>query len=128
VAGSKILIVEDEMIAALDLRTELRRLGYRVTALAKSGEEAVRLAQESDPDLVLMDLKLAGAMDGVEASRRIQELTRIPVVYLTANPDVFVRNPSQMQESYICLSKPFSIPDLQAVMDVALQQGRRPGA
>ncbi len=115
-----ILIVEDEMITAVDLRNQLRHLGYEVSGLAKSGEEAVRLSQELDPDLVLMDVNLSGAMDGVEASRRIQETRRIPIVYLTAYPNVFVRTPTDMQEPCLCLSKPFSVPTLQAVIEIAL--------
>ncbi len=118
--GSKILIVEDEMITALDLRNELCRLGYQVTGLANSGEEAMRLAAQSNPDLVLMDVKLKGPMDGIETSRRIQELAPVPVVYLTANPNAFIRTPSEMQKPYMCVSKPVSIPDLQAVIKIAL--------
>ncbi len=117
----KILIVEDEMITALDLRHQLHRLGYQVSAVAKSGEEAVRLSEELHPDLVLMDVNLEGAMDGIEASRRIQATARIPVVYLTAYPNLFVRTPSQMQQPYLCLSKPFSVPDLQVVLNIALE-------
>jgi CheY-like chemotaxis protein len=120
----KILIVEDEMITALDIRNQLCRLGYQVSALAKSGDEAVRLSSELDPDLILMDVNLAGPMNGIEASRRIQENKYVPVVYLTAYPDVFVRNPSKMQCPYLCLSKPLSIPDLRAVVDIALDHGR----
>lgn len=121
VDGRKILIVEDEMITAFDLGNQLRRLGYRVSALAKSGEEAVRLAAELDPDLVIMDVNLAGAMNGIEASRRIQETRRIPVIYLTAYPNVFIRTPAQMQQPYLCVSKPFSVPELQTVIDIALR-------
>ena len=115
-----ILIVEDEMITALDLRNQLVRLGYEVSALAKSGEEAVRLSKELNPDLVLMDVNLAGVMNGVEASRQIQAARSIPVIYLTAFPKVFLENPSQMQQPYLCLSKPVSIPDLKFVLGLAL--------
>ncbi len=108
------------MITALDLRNQLRRLGYEVSALATSGEEAVRLSEELHPDLILMDVNLAGPMDGVEASRRVQRTKRIPVIYLTAYPNVFVTTSAQMQHPYLCLSKPFSLPDLQAVIDIAL--------
>jgi CheY-like chemotaxis protein len=122
----KILIVEDEMISALDLQNQLHRLGYEVSGLAKSGEEAVRLAKELHPDLVLMDVNLSGPMDGIEASERIQELKPIPVVYLTAYPNIFVRNPNRMQQPYMCISKPLSIPDLQASINIALDPTRRP--
>jgi CheY-like chemotaxis protein len=116
----KILIVEDEMITALDLRNELCHLGYEVTGLANSGEQAMRMAAQSKPDLVLMDVKLKGSMDGIETSKRIQELAPVPVVYLTANPNAFVRTTEDMQKPYMCISKPVAIPDLQAVIDIAL--------
>lgn len=116
----KILIVEDEMITALDLDNELRSLGYEIAGLAKSGEEALRLTQESNPDLVLMDLQLFGHMDGVETAKRIQELKGVPIVYLTANAQVFVQNPAEMQRPRMCLAKPFSPPDLAAIITIAL--------
>ena len=117
-----ILIVEDEMITALDLRNQLRQAGYGVGALATSGEDAVRMSEEFKPDLVLMDVKLAGTMNGIDASRRIQETMRIPVIYLTSYPDVFIKAPNQMQPPYLCISKPFSLPELKTLIDIALQQ------
>ena len=115
-----ILIVEDEMITATDLGNQLRRARYDVIGLATSGEDAVRMCEEFRPDLILMDVKLAGAMNGIEASRRIGETTNIPVIYLTAYPDVFVKTPGQMQRPYLCISKPFSLPELKAVIDATL--------
>lgn len=120
VESCNILIVEDEMITLLDLRKQLRRLGYRVSGVARSGEEAVRLTEELNPDLVIMDVKLAGNMDGVEASRQIQKSKHIPVLYLTAYPNVFVQSAAQMEPPYLCISKPFSLPDLKAIIEVAL--------
>ena len=93
----RILIVEDEKILAADLEKKLRGLGYRVDSIATSGEEAIRLAQERQPSLVLMDVRLSGAMDGVQAARQIQENRRIPIIYLTAYSDLFLRDPSSMQ-------------------------------
>ena len=107
------------MITALDLRNQLRRLGYRVSALAVSGEEAVRLSEELNPDLILMDVNLTGAMNGVEASRRIQGIRPIPVVYLTAYSNPFVRALAQIQPQ-LCVSKPFSLPELKMAIDIAL--------
>ncbi len=118
--GASILIVEDEAVVASDIREQLRRDGYRIDAVAKSGEEAVRLAQQLLPDLVLMDIRLQGAMSGVEAALRIHETTGTPVVYLTAYPGVFVQDPSQMQEPNLCLLKPFVASELRAVIDAAL--------
>ena len=80
----KILVVEDEKIVALDLKNRLTRMGYIVPALVTSGEEALDAAAEVDPDLVLMDIKLDGQMDGVAAAQQIKEKYDVPVIYLTA--------------------------------------------
>lgn len=120
--SQNILIVEDEMVTALDLQNQIRKLGYGVTALARSGEEAIQLTQQSNPDLVLMDLHLTGPMTGLEASKRIREVNeQVPVVYLTAYPSILMRSPDQMQKPYMCLSKPVSMPDLRTIIEIALR-------
>jgi CheY-like chemotaxis protein len=124
--ADRILIVEDEKILAADLEKKLHGLGYRIDSIASSGEEAVRLAQERLPNLVLMDVRLSGTMDGVEAARQIQENTRVPIVYLTAYSDLFLRNPSCMQAPGLCVAKPFLISDLQNVIEIALRKGDTP--
>ena len=121
-----ILIVEDEKILAADLESKLRQLGYRVDTIASSGEEAVRLAQERLPSLILMDVRLSGTMDGVEAARQIQANTQIPIIYLTAYSDLFLRNPAVMQAPGLCVAKPFLISDLRDVMEVALRANGAP--
>jgi CheY-like chemotaxis protein len=122
VDNQNILIVEDEMVTALDLQKQLQKLGYGITALARSGEEAIQLTKQSSPDLVLMDLHLTGSMTGLEASQRIREVNEeVPVVYLTAHPSILMRFPTQMQKPYMCLSKPVSIPDLRTIIEIALR-------
>ena len=71
-AQAKILIVDDEVVVAEDIRRQLRALGYLVVGVVASADEAVRLAGEHRPDLVLMDIKLKGPMDGIDAARIIQ--------------------------------------------------------
>lgn len=83
----QILIVEDEQLVADDLRETLEYLGYGVPALVASGEEAILMAGILRPDLVLMDIRLEGKIDGIEASFAIQSRFGLPVVYLTANAD-----------------------------------------
>jgi CheY-like chemotaxis protein len=121
-----ILIVEDEKILAADLESKLRQLGYRVNGIATSGEEAVRLAQERAPSLILMDVRLSGTIDGVEAARRIRAKTPIPIVYLTAYSDLFLRDPSLMQAPGLCIAKPFLVSDLREVMEIALGANATP--
>ncbi len=83
----RILIVEDEGIIALDEAQIMHDLGYDVTGIAISGEDAIQQAGRDRPDLILMDIKLAGDIDGREATRKIRELYQIPVVYVTAHGD-----------------------------------------
>ena len=123
--GESILIVEDEAIVAEEMREQLLEEGFRVDAVANSGEEAVRLAVETLPDVVLMDIRLRGGMDGVEAARRIHQTTGAPVVYVTAYPDVFIRDPAQMQRPRLCVTKPFHARDLRAIIDAALAESRQ---
>ncbi|MFC1673233.1 response regulator [Pseudomonadota bacterium] len=82
--AKRVLIVEDQGIIALDEEQIMRDLGYEVVGIAISGEQAVRIATETKPDVVLMDIKLAGEMDGREAAAKIQQNLNIPVVFVTA--------------------------------------------
>ena len=84
---AKILIVEDESIIALDIKMSLQHAGYAIVEIARSGEEAIALAQSQQPDLILMDIQLQGPMDGIEAAQKIREQQSCPVVYLTAHTD-----------------------------------------
>jgi CheY-like chemotaxis protein len=84
---ARILIVEDERIVATDLRQRLTSVGYTVVGMAATGDEAIRMVEETSPDLVLMDITLKGDMDGVQAATAILGRCEIPVLYLTANAD-----------------------------------------
>ncbi|MEI6841177.1 MAG: response regulator, partial [Methanomicrobiales archaeon] len=81
---STILVVEDERIIATDLRGSLQDLGYKVPAIASSGESAIELVEKYHPDLILMDIFLDGEMTGIEAADRINLRHDIPVIFLTA--------------------------------------------
>jgi PAS domain S-box-containing protein len=83
----KILIVEDEIIVAEDIKDVLEEKGYIVVAIASSGEEAITQAAEKKPHLVLMDIRLRGKIDGVQAAEQIWNTHKIPILYLTANSD-----------------------------------------
>jgi two-component system, response regulator PdtaR len=118
---ARILIVEDEQIIAADLRNKLRQLGHDVVGMAIAGEEAIAAAEEVRPDLVLMDVQLEGEMSGTEAARLIQERTGAQVIFVTAFPGVFLRDPAQMTEPGICLGKPFSRVQLEAAVGAAFK-------
>jgi CheY-like chemotaxis protein len=113
----RVLIVEDEQIVAADLAAKLARMGYEVVGSAVSGDEAVQLAEQSRPEVVLMDIQLQGEMNGIEAAKRIQRTTGAPIIFITAFAGVFIRDPQQMQAPGICLSKPFSIHQLKTALD-----------
>ena len=122
VGNKRILIVEDEAIVAADLRQHLRDLGYVVPAPALSGPMALRMAAETRPDLVLMDIHLSGKMDGIEAARRIIRQWDIPVVYLTAHADRETMQRAGVAGAYGYLLKPFEGRELAATIEVALEK------
>ncbi|MCX9077911.1 MAG: response regulator, partial [Candidatus Methanoperedens sp.] len=83
-ADARILIVEDEAIVALDIQSRLIQRGYSILGRVSNGQDAVRMAIEKRPDLILMDVHLRGELDGIEAADQIRRQYEIPVIYLTA--------------------------------------------
>jgi two-component system, response regulator PdtaR len=118
-ALKRILVVEDEAIITADLRRKLERLGYSVCATAFSGEDAIRKADDTTPDLVLMDVRLRGKMTGIEAASQIRQRRDVPVIYITAYASVLAEA-GETHEKPLCLSKPFSSGELKKVLDAAL--------
>ena len=121
---ASILIVEDEALVAEDLSEKLVRLGYEVSGLTARGEEAVALARERRPGLVLMDIRLKGPMDGVEAARAIGQECDIPVIYLTAHSDPATLDRAKQTEAFGYILKPFEAPDLETHIQIALYKHR----
>jgi len=123
-AKARILLVEDEIITAKALEKSLRNLGYTVVGIVSSGEAAIRRAAETVPDLILMDVRLQGAMDGVSATQKIQSNLQIPVVYLTAHSDDETVKRILHSNPYGCLFKPFKKEDLCNAIEGALSRRR----
>jgi DNA-binding NtrC family response regulator len=121
---ARILVVEDEAIVAEDLRDLLQELRYKVAAVVPSGHEAIAKAVELRPDLVLMDIKLTGAMDGIEAAVKIREQTGIPLVFLTAFADRRTLERAKTACPYGYLVKPFDQRTLRATIEVAMNRYR----
>lgn len=119
-SDAKILIVEDEAITALDIQHRLTSLGYRAPDIASTGEEAVEKAEETSPDLVLMDIMLSGEIDGVTAAEQIRARLDIPIVYLTAYADEATLQRAKMTEPYGYIVKPFKDRELHIAADMAL--------
>jgi PAS domain S-box-containing protein len=119
---AQILIVEDEIIVARDLETRVRELGYDVADIASSGENAVLQAAETRPDLVLMDIRLSGTMDGVEAAEEIRAQFDIPVIYLTAYADDHTLKRAKITEPFGYILKPFETRELRSTIRMALHK------
>jgi CheY-like chemotaxis protein len=116
----RILITEDEGIIALDLGARLGRLGYAVPGIVRSGEEAVRKAGETQPDVVLMDIRLRGDLDGIEAARQIRTRFNIPVIYFTAYEDEHTRARAATTRPLGFLTKPIQVDKLVAILESGL--------
>lgn len=117
---SRILIVEDELIVALDIKTRLERKGYLVTGMASRGEEALAMLQSDPPDLVLMDIKLGGEIDGIQTAQRIHFFSDVPVVYLTAFADDETLQRAKLSEPFGYILKPFEERDLITNIEIGL--------
>jgi CheY-like chemotaxis protein len=119
-SAARILVVEDERLIAIDLQRRLTRLGYAVVALAASGMEAIQKALALHPDLVLMDIRLQGEMDGVEAAQQIISAAAIPVVFMTAYVDEETQQRVRATSPWGCLYKPFTALQVQLTVEHVL--------
>ncbi len=119
----QVLIVEDERIVAGDLRSRLRRMGYRVAAIVSTGDDAIRAADEHHPDLVLMDIRLEGTMDGIQAADTIRRNHNIPIIYLSAYADQSTVERAKVTEPFGYLLKPFEDSELRTTIEMALYKG-----
>ncbi|WP_373534765.1 putative bifunctional diguanylate cyclase/phosphodiesterase [Microcoleus sp.] len=120
--NKKILIVEDESIIAEDISDSLISLGYKITDIVYSGEEAIQSATESRPDLVLMDVNLQGEIDGITAAEVIRSRFAIPVVYLTAYADENTLRRVNSTKPFGYIVKPFEEKNLHTTIQIALHR------
>lgn len=116
----KILVVEDDAVARLDIQAALERAGYEVIGMASSGEEAIRQADSLNPALVLMDIRLEGAMDGVEAANEIVRRFDIPIIFLTVYADDETLHWAKVSGPYGYLLKPVDHVELKSAIEVGL--------
>ena len=119
---SKIMIVEDESIIAEDLADSLRTMGYAVVDIVSSGEEAILIATEKQPNLILMDVMLQGEMDGVTAAEKIQSSLQIPIIFLTAYTDNKTLQRVKATNPFGYIVKPFEERNLHLTIEIALQR------
>jgi PAS domain S-box-containing protein len=119
-AKAKILIVEDEAIIAMEIESQLQSLGYQVTSIVDTGEKAIEKAEADQPDLMLMDIRIKGEMDGIEAASQIQSNLDIPIIFLTAYADNEKLERAKFLLPYGYLLKPVQQRELKATVEIAL--------
>ncbi len=117
---AKILVVEDEGIVAMELQNRLEQMGYSVLGIAATGETAIEKATQLQPDLILMDIKLKGKIDGVTATEQIRAQLDIPVIFLTAYADEYTLQRAKMTAPSGYVLKPFEERELYIAIELAL--------
>lgn len=120
----RILIVEDEQLVAMDAEMQLVAFGYEVTGIAATGKEALRLAETTQPNLILMDVQLRGSRDGFATAAEVQQQMNIPIVFVTAFGNEEAQRRAKAASPYGFLIKPYRPEDLRAVVSAALEQYR----
>jgi CheY-like chemotaxis protein len=113
----RILIVEDEALIAMALQVQLEEAGHSVVGVVATGKAAVQAAGELRPDVILMDILLAGQMDGVEAAAQIRERQSVPVVFATGYMDQEVRQRALEQQPLGYVTKPLTIEKIAPILD-----------
>ena len=120
----RIGLVEDEVVVAMDIQAQLERLGYKVVSSARTASQGIAQARAERPDLVLMDIQLAGERDGISAAKEIRQSFAIPVVFLTAFADESSLERAKSVSPYGYIVKPFDEHDLETSIEVALSRAR----
>ncbi|HIK37052.1 MAG TPA: EAL domain-containing protein [Geminocystis sp. M7585_C2015_104] len=118
----KIFVVEDEIIAAESLTCDLQQLGYEVVGKTTNAEKAIEKIKQLQPDLVLLDVKIGGSMDGIELAKELNKIFPIPIVYLTAYADNNTLQRAMKTSPYGYIVKPYKKQDLAATISIALQK------
>lgn len=116
----KILVIEDEMVIAANISLQLTELGYDVTGILPRGEEALAHIEVETPDIILMDIRLKGKMDGIDTANLIRLKYCIPVIFITGNADEVYFNRTKETHPYAFISKPFKKLDLQRAIELTI--------
>jgi YesN/AraC family two-component response regulator len=117
----KVLIVEDEGILAMKTRIDLVKMGHEVIGIANNGNDAIKIAKEHHPDIVLMDIVLRGSMNGIEASGVINEDNDCKIIYMTAHTDSSTIDLAKRTKHIGFLFKPFEPFQLKEALEEALK-------
>ncbi len=119
-SGERILVVEDESIMAMLIKRKLENWGYNIVGLVDTGEDAVNKANETKPDLILMDIVIKGSIDGIETAKQIRKSLDIPIIYLTAYSNDEVLKRARETEPYGYLIKPFREGEVNVNIEMAV--------
>lgn len=122
--GINILVVEDESIVSKDIQNSLKKIGYNIVGACNNAAEAVELAREQHPDVVLMDIMLKGPQTGIDAAEQIK-LMNIPVIFLTAYADESTLSKAKITEPYGYILKPFKEKDLHISIEMAIHRHKK---
>lgn len=121
---TSILIVEDEAVVALEMKINLEAMGYKVAGRADNGPQAIELSQQLNPDIILMDIRLKGPMDGIDAAFEIRKIQKTPVVFLTAYAEEEKLQRAKVIMPFGYLLKPVQDRDLKVTVEMALHNAR----
>ncbi|MEM8721747.1 MAG: EAL domain-containing protein [Cyanobacteria bacterium P01_G01_bin.39] len=125
---ANILIVEDELLIAQNIANKLKKLGYKVSKIAATGQAAIASIKQEQPDLILMDIALEGTVDGIEAAGEIKSQFDIPIIFVTAYADDEILERAAEAGCYGYLIKPFRDLELQAVVKIVLRKHQEQSA
>ncbi len=114
----RVLIVEDEVISSMYLEDRLRFWGHEVAGLAATGEEAIECAAQNNPDIILMDISLAGKINGIEAYSEIRKKWPIPVIFMTGYDTVQFRSQAEALQPSAYMIKPLNLAELKRIIDL----------
>jgi CheY-like chemotaxis protein len=113
----KILLVEDEFLPAILMKKQLEKQGYEVTQSVSTGENAIISARQNPPDIILMDIRLVGEIDGIEAAAAIKAESDIPIIFITGYDDKEIRERAEKTKPLGFLIKPLEIHTLKTILD-----------
>lgn len=116
----KIFVVEDESIVSLEIQSRIKHLGYIVTGTASSGDEAIRKVMDLKPDLILMDIRIKGEIDGIETAAEIKKIYDVPIIFLTAYADPVTIQRAKITDPFGYIIKPFEERELHISIEIAL--------
>jgi len=124
---SRILIVEDEQLVALDIQRRLTQLGYQVVAICDRAETALEAVNQLQPDLILMDIHLKGDIDGIAIAAQIREQYQLPIIFLTAHADEATVNQAKVLHPFGYLLKPVQTKHMSTTIEIALSRHQAEG-